>query len=80
MVRPGGVFAFTTKVPPLGSPRIVRYDGDGIAGFLHGLDHVKQLAAEHGFAVLKAMRVYVGDELAGSADVFCAFVTRCTVQ
>ncbi len=78
VIRIGGVFAFTTKVPPPGSPRVVRHDSGGIAVFLHRLDHVLEQTTAHGFEPLKAMCFFVGDELAESADVFCAFVTRHT--
>ena len=78
VIRPGGVLAFTIKVWPLGSPRVVRFDSGGIAVFLHRLDHVAEVATQHSFERLKAMRFFVGDEQAGSADVFCALVTRYT--
>lgn len=78
VIRPGGVFAFTTKVPPPGSPSVVRHDSGGIAVFLHQLDYVAEQIAAHGFEPLKAVRFFVGDEQAESADIFCAFVTRRT--
>jgi predicted TPR repeat methyltransferase len=68
VLRPGGLFAFTTKWPaaprPPGQPFAQDRAGD-LDVFSHAPDHVAALLDGHGFARLRLLRCFVGEDVFG---------------
>lgn len=73
VIQPHGIFAFTTKVPPSESKRVVEETADGVTIFMHSRTYIKKCVAKSGFELLKDQKFFVGD------DLFCAFVMRSIV-
>ena len=73
VLRPGGLFAFTTRWPATalapGEPFARRVEG-GLAVFSHAPDTIAALMAGVGFDRLRQLRCYVGQ------DVFAIWVAR----
>jgi predicted TPR repeat methyltransferase len=72
VLRPGGSFAFTTKVPA-GEALHQPYEGlttGGIDVFSHSPTYLDSLVNDSGFQRVKQLRCFVG------GDVFCAWVVR----
>lgn len=66
VMRPGGLFAFTTKAParPLGAGQTFdRQLSDGLDVFSHAPAYVQPVLDRHGFRRDKALRCFVGDEI-----------------
>lgn len=73
VIRPGGLFAFTTKspAPPAASPTTHDTQSEpGLDIYEHYPVFVEMLVAAAGFDRLKALRCFVGD------DIFCAWVVQ----
>ena len=63
VVRANGTFAFTTKVPPGESKRVVAETTDGVSVFMHSRAYVEECVAQSGLRTLKEQKFSVGDEL-----------------
>lgn len=73
VVRPGGLFAFTTKSPLSPASSTAYHDTHSDAGldiYEHYPAFVEMLVTAAGFERLKALRCFVGD------DIFCAWVVQ----
>lgn len=73
VIRPDGLFAFTTKspAPPAASPTTHETQSEpGLDIYEHYPAFVEMLVAAAGFDRLKTLRCFVGD------DIFCAWVVQ----
>jgi predicted TPR repeat methyltransferase len=82
MIRAKGIFAFTTKAPPikggLGAThgKYCQEVIDGVPVFSHRREYIEELIVGHGFEPLKELRLWVGNGHEESEGLFFAFVTR----
>ncbi len=73
VMREGGIFAFTTKIPPETKSGTQKYDQqivDGFDIFTHHVEYIHDLTDQLQFDRLKELRCYVG------SDLFHVWVTR----
>lgn len=66
VLRPGGLFAFTTKAPPDAGPNQPEYDLQTVDGFeiySHVPDFIATVSAQASFAPLKWIKCFVGAEI-----------------
>jgi predicted TPR repeat methyltransferase len=77
LVRPKGLFAFTTKIPTqLGLDSCSKEIISGVAIFSHGNSYIEKLAAGSGFELLKALEILMGMDQVERREPFCVFATR----
>ncbi len=73
LLRPRGLFAFTTKAPSASSPQARSYDPqliDGFDIFEHHVPYLESLNRQSQFEPLKQLRCFVG------SDIFYAWLIR----
>ena len=76
VIRPQGIFSFTTRAAPFGSTGVYQEMIGGIPVFSHDTQRLERLLAVHGFQSLKMARVLVGNERDQPDGLFRAYVTR----
>ncbi|MBN1428544.1 MAG: class I SAM-dependent methyltransferase [Anaerolineae bacterium] len=80
VVRPGGLFAFTTKVPlaetQLGPDRCSMEIISGVEIFSHRKTYIGQMVTSNGFEMLKDLEIFVGVDRVERREPFCVFVAR----
>lgn len=73
LLRPGGIFAFTSKVPVSSGDDIQEYEQTLVGGILvyaHIREYLSKLLGQHSLASVKLLKCYVGE------DAFYAWVTQ----
>lgn len=75
VIRPNGIFAFTTKAPTRNS-RIIQETSDDDIVFTHSRNYIEGCTADHGFSILKCTRFSIGTGCQNYEEEFFAFAAR----